>query len=693
MSVRISEIDVKNYGPLEKFSFKPGLLNLVYGRNEKGKTCLVEFLVRSLFRNAKEWELRPLQGAGKVLVEGLGGKTNLFSPAAGKKMEDFWEEVGAGLPADFSRLLAVKGAEPSLSENGVDRAVLKNLLSGMDVLDIIQNRISKTVQGARIEGGIIIGDNKGEIKTKKELEEKLKGINVLFSQIDKGYSGGGRKILSDRMEKIQAELVLLDRARRHQAFGIAEAINELERNKNRIDVEKLKTLRQMLHLFQQKAAEIERKSKIQAGAEKRSEHYEWIRNAVTRYREVANQTAEKPRLLFAVLSLLLAAASVACMLAQWNIAAAVLLGCAILIGFLYVRGLHSAAGKVFNIEELNGLKQEYQDRFGKKLSGLPNLEETLQKIEPDFSENKILKKQIADEAREIDRLRQDIASLFAEFGVEAGTPDSWTIELKRNEERLDSLRKQIEEKKIRFAKLGVDEADYEPNPPEMEWDERRSRELLKQASDIQNELDDNTRKLDSLKQMICAQTSDPITAQWPELIQHLTFRREETLRAYVDLQADMAGKIALLQVLESARKGEDAKIEDGLNSRTVLNALGKVTGRYRSLKLQGDRLTVGDAYQEFGLSDLSTGAREQVLLSLRIGFAARLLKQDSLFLIFDDAFQYSDWERRGYLVDTVVGLAKQGWQIFYFTMDDHIRDLFDQKGKEFGKEYVKTELK
>jgi uncharacterized protein YhaN len=83
----------------------------------------------------------------------------------------------------------------------------------------------------------------------------------------------------------------------------------------------------------------------------------------------------------------------------------------------------------------------------------------------------------------------------------------------------------------------------------------------------------------------------------------------------------------------------------------------------------------------FKVAELSTGAKEQTLLALRLGIALYLLKQDRMFLILDDAFQHSDWIRRDGLVDQFVDLASQGWQILYFTMDDHIRDLFESKGK------------
>ena len=104
------------------------------------------------------------------------------------------------------------------------------------------------------------------------------------------------------------------------------------------------------------------------------------------------------------------------------------------------------------------------------------------------------------------------------------------------------------------------------------------------------------------------------------------------------------------------------------------------------MSLKGDRLIVSDKVRDFPLNDLSTGTQEQVLLVLRIGCAAYVLGKQSLFLVLDDAFQHADWERRERLMDEVIRLGKKGWKILYLTMDDHIRDLFQDRGvKEFKK--------
>ena len=154
----------------------------------------------------------------------------------------------------------------------------------------------------------------------------------------------------------------------------------------------------------------------------------------------------------------------------------------------------------------------------------------------------------------------------------------------------------------------------------------------------------------------------------------------------------MAG-ITVTQVIEEARKQEDEKLKVVLGSPIVQKPIFDITKRYKEVTFDGENLRVSDKFEEYNVADLSTAAREQVLLALRLGFAAKIMKQETAFLILDDAFQHSDWERREYLLDTVISLANNGWQIIYFSMDDHIRDLFNELGKEtFKSDYYYYEL-
>jgi len=87
---------------------------------------------------------------------------------------------------------------------------------------------------------------------------------------------------------------------------------------------------------------------------------------------------------------------------------------------------------------------------------------------------------------------------------------------------------------------------------------------------------------------------------------------------------------------------------------------------------------------KYPLASLSTGAREQAFLALRMGFASIAMEGETGFLILDDAFQPSDWNRRKNLVAQTKSFVESGWQVFYFTMDDHMEELFKDEGATLG---------
>ena len=77
MSVKIEQVNVKNLGPLNDFNCKLRQINLFYGHNEHGKTYLVEFIYRSLFKN-RGMSLRESSATGQVIISGLEKKQIIF---------------------------------------------------------------------------------------------------------------------------------------------------------------------------------------------------------------------------------------------------------------------------------------------------------------------------------------------------------------------------------------------------------------------------------------------------------------------------------------------------------------------------------------------------------------------------------------------------------------------------------------
>ena len=238
-------------------------------------------------------------------------------------------------------------------------------------------------------------------------------------------------------------------------------------------------------------------------------------------------------------------------------------------------------------------------------------------------------------------------------------------------------------------------AEQEQRPdehPGVEWDRGRFEELVAKLEGKEEELEDATGELAQLRtrtlQELGRQDGD-----WEELIEALRDRRGQVADEYRRITAEILGKIQVRTVIEGLRERENERIAAGLRSEAVSEPLWALTGRYSAVRQDEEgQLVLLDEHDECPLSMASTGTREQVFLALRIGFASLLMQGETGFLILDDAFQHSDWQRRGNCVRVLLDLIAAGWQVFYFTMDDHIRDLFAEAGRTLEDRYKMVDL-
>jgi hypothetical protein len=688
MPVRLEDISIGRWGPISGFSFQPAGLNLLYGRNETGKTALVEFLIRSLFRKSKVWPVRPFEGKGRVRVTGLTEKPVDFSPSSVRKLDHYLETDWTGLPPDFCRLLVVKGAEVELTGNpeGVDRTILTSYLSRQDVLDRIEKGISKTLQGAEILNGRSVGPKMGELSDLEKMSNNLKILDGFFDKIDRDYSGGRRAFLAQQKKNLEERLESMEQSKRHRAFLLASEIREFQKKKGAIPADRLHEIKKKITEWEIGKRDAVKKEKDWERAREASRHHEWLKNA----RTVAVESLDRPVVTmnrwFLVLSLvLLILASVFSILAMpWG-ALAALAGLGV-VGFFWVRTVHAKAADRSRDEEWKRLKDEFHRRFGKELTGLPQLTMFFEKIADEYGRFQVLDGQRAGDLDQLERLEQTLSDEVFDLCGERFAPVRWSEAVRQIEQEAGRIQSLINEKQVELAGLHVDPKNYRPDPQDLDYSEGQEQDLRKRLEDVGNILKDELAKLDSLKHEICAAIGDPnlMRAPWETVIEKLVEKRNGMIESVRDLSADILGKIVVHQILGEFRKDETGRIVEGLKSPQVSEPLRRITRRYNELDWDGERILVRGPDEEYALSDLSTGAREQILLCLRMGLGAKLLNQDRMFLILDDAFQYSDWKRREALVEGTVDLVRQGWQIFYLTMDDHLKQLFAKKGKALG---------
>ncbi len=694
MGVHLKEIYVQNLGPLSKFSMIPKEINVVFGRNEQGKTHLVEFLIRSLFRNLSPWKLREKSGTGKVIIQGLEAGETILSPSSAQKIEDFFEQEHGGLPPNFSRLLVVKGAELELAgkEQTVDKLILNQYLSGQGILEHIEGSISKTIQKAEIRNTHVIGNRQGELKEKETLKEELGKIKQLFAQIDKGYSGGKRKTLSQKRDSIKIALDVQDKAKRFTAFELHKKMRSLEDQMAVLSREKIQAFRDSLRMYIQKIEDYKKEKQEQQKAEKTSEHFEWLESACDLYQNALTEEGAGARHGFLIITVLaLIGAGICVYLDQMWGALGALAG-VLLFGLLYINSIQHAASQNLERQELAAIREEYKNRFHEDFTDFPAMKVKLNEMTEACNTAKYLKNQLISHLRAIEMQKVKLSELIDSIVNDKVPPENWKETLKSVEKMRHHFEMEYQEVRDRYHQLHIDPSDFCAEPQDMPYSEEEHRNLLNEYESIERSLQQENEKLDQLRGLICQVTNDDFTVSWDILIDNLRKRQEALLITYKDKTAEIIGKIIVCQVLKNIHEDEDVKIKEALASEHILGPLKQITQRYNRLELTDGQLLVHDLYNTFYFNDLSTGAQEQILMALRMGLCSRLFREDQLFLLLDDAFQYSDWNRREYLADTAIQLAESGWQIFYFTMDNHIRDLMKEKTKNMRDRFELKDL-
>ena len=661
MGIRIKSISVKNLGPIDKFSETFKSLNLIFSKNEKGKSFLIEFIIKSLFKDTGDWKLRKdavERASGKIVMEGVPENLSIFSPKNKNKLDKFLSEE-RGLPPSLKKLIVVKSGEVKIDkEAGVDKSLLIDVLSGKQLLAEIEKKIKSTVANADIREDTIGIKHQGKGKEYYDEKKKLEKLQSLKNRV----MSSQHFIKMNRLEKEIKEI----------NERIQRLLNKIQRWEKKIAPFKniIPILEEKIRHYTRGKKSLSQEEKGYEELSKKEKVYQWLERAKDIYQRLSRQIQVAPKgfILFSGIGLEILSAILGIMGKRMLSIIFIFLGLAMII--LYIWKLHKAILSAGEKKELERIREEFNAKTGNELKSEVDIDVALReysKIAGTISEKQ---NNIERIKRDIDEIKDDILKKFQGIGY-TPTEEEWD--------------KQIAEIRGMMVKMqdDIDTAKQELEGLEQEkrkkMDEKnqtsRDAEILKR--DIQNEIEDNT------------------VDDWNELIARMIEKIEDVSHSLEDIEAEIIGKKLVYDVLQGLKEEEDKKIQEGLESKGVIKLISGFTdNHYNKIEWDKDALIVGNDYENFYLNDLSTGAIEQVMLALRIGFASKLLGGKSMFLILDDAFQHTDWDRRENLIKNQIPIIIQnGWQIIYLTMDDHIKGLFDEVGnKLFLKEYKRFEL-
>jgi len=691
MAIKIERIQIQKLGPLSSLQFDLGLLNLIYGHNESGKTYLVEFLLHSIFRHAKTWNLRDINTEGTVHLQGLEKQVTILSPSSPRKIEDYWTENDRGLPLNMARLLVVKGGELALSSTspgGVDREILKNALTSQILLDQIRGSIQSTVQKAQIIDQKPRGNNQGQISDWNELEEELQNIENLLELIEEKYSRGPVRQIEIQTEALELQLTQQIMAQKHQAYLLSIKQRDLRLERDKISDDSYLSLRDRVRDHKKLKSSLKKLNGKIKSSQSDVENYHWLESAVGIWEEKELEKKRLPEIILlvaggALLTVGLLATALQNILSWPYLYLAGIITASVGGIALVYFGIRLLKGTKFasDARERDTIRVSFQEKFGHSIRGITGLRAEQNKLRENFLRAKSMQEESGKLEIQLETDQQWIREAFQDISGEKIPEKSWVKKLESIKDKTSALDAEISDFGLKLAKFDIEENEYLSAPQEIDYNPQTLIDIKAQLFSLKAELGSQQVDLDTLKARAAEWTRDEISTPWSELLHRLRIMRDELSQSHIVLTAELVAKIGLSEILRKIEKEEDQKIFENINTPIVSDLMKKMTGKYQSLNLIDDQLYARDPYQEYPLRDLSTGAREQIQLALRLGIASHVSGREPLFIILDDAFQHSDWNRRTSLIQETVDLASRGWQIIYLSMDDHIRDLFQKIAK------------
>lgn len=636
--MHLKRVKVDQYGPIRDFDYdlEPSL-HLFYGKNESGKTLLVESIIKLLLGDKDG----PFDGIGRVGQPPNGfviledGENQFTLPDQG-----YDSVFSSTTPSDLQNAFIIRDFDlrvPRKSDFG--RASYFR-----EVTDRITGAQTQAIQSIREElqdiGFLTNSTSSARLLNQKprKLKDSRKKAEDLAEEIQ-GY-----------LEEIRTEGVL-EKARRKRRLEtdldeIGHELDELEKAEEQARLDRARDLLKKLEGVQAKIDDLEdeESSKI--------DDFQNLQNRIQSHRQRRKEEPVSPAfyrygtlVTVGLFALALIATIVTAGTISSGIAAVLLVAAA---GFGY---------KYWNVWKLDKEARDIVDdakHSGVSGDALADIDQTLEAEIESFEERK-------------QSLNRDEASYLTQlqelFETEGESIDHWQTQI-------DSLEDQVGE-------------------TEQEWNADRHEELVKRKQENSDKLDQLTEELnhhaDKLSEF------DRTVANLP--LEQFTDVEEPRIESIVELEPTIERlndfvstlntrvetAIGAIEILEEIEEEEVREInylfEDDSYALEFFNEC--CDGNYDGIRYEEAdnvvKVTRADG-RELSADKLSQGTYDLLYLAIRLKLAQELLDGDPGFLILDDAFLHSDDDRINQEMDLLDELATEGWQILYFSIRNAVRD-------------------
>lgn len=650
--MKIKKIKINSYGKLKdkEIDLKEGI-NLIYGKNESGKSTLLRFIVNSFYgisknKRGKEYsdfeKYTPWIGeefSGKIEYELNNKSTYEVFRDFKKKNPKIFNENGEDISKEFN-IDKAKGNEFFYEQTKVDEELfLSTVLVGQQEVKLGKQEQGILVQ--KIANLVGTGDDNVSYKraidriNRRQLDEigtersREKPINIVARKIDelqrekeelKKYENMKYEI-EEKRNLLENQLLNLDN--KNNLLKEIKIINEkenLEKEKIKIKENIKNENNQKINLIKNKINEIKNNNKniLELNSEK-------IKNNKKTNKE-KNKLNKKIIILFILLIII-------------NILQFIFMKNNIIKYFFL---LTIPTFLIFLIIFKNKLNNKIKMQENIDKNNLDNLEKINSEINNFNSEINLLEKNNINLEKEIINLKNNLnlkINLEKEKiknkylnKLEKNKIDN-LIDLENINYEIENLQNKINNKKIELHTLELDQKNIQPK--------------LENLSKIEEELVNNKEKMSTLKNL--------------------------------DLSFNLAKKV-LSQAYEKMKNTVTPRFTEEL-SKTV----SEITdGKYSNIMFH-DELGLIVELEDGNYvpaSKLSIGTIDQLYLSLRLSMVKEL-SEETMPIILDEAFAYYDAERLENILKYINNKFKDH-QIILFTCANREKEILDSMNLSFN---------
>lgn len=282
---------------------------------------------------------------------------------------------------------------------------------------------------------------------------------------------------------------------------------------------------------------------------------------------------------------------------------------------------------------------------------------------------------------ELERYRSERESLFTERDLEPGDRERLVAlcdQYSEYETAVDAKKEAQTTLEDRRENLrdhdAYDEAIEERDRDDLEEELERKQEVADQHDDLVKD------KASLEKEIENAKASTEIADAVQERDEALTALEEALETDVADAVTDTLLEFVEAETITSNQEPVFQRADD---------LLRRITDGQFELRLDDGTFRAYDTGEQrrVDLNDLSSGTRVQVLLAVRVAFVEHREQETAPPLLLDETLAPFDDQRAETVLDTVIDLAREGRQVFYFTARHDERARWENRLEESDVEY------